>query len=454
MTPPIAYDATRLFLGPLSRTPRGIDRVDLAFAEHIFRGHPNALAVLPTPWGVRCFGPERVLPGLERLRALWAEATEPEADPVYLRLRARLLGGAVEREPQPTVGRSFMGNSLRLLSLLRATGVAPGASVTRAVPQNAFYLSIGHLGLVFPILLRWLDRRPDVTPVFMLHDAIPIESPEYVEPEGVRGHLRMMDAAARYARGLIATTQTARASVDAQLAARGRARLPAFVRALPPGAAFTARPAADPSLADCSYFIACATLEPRKNLELLGEVWKRLCAERGDLAPHLVIVGAKGWRGDQIAARLARAPSTANRLHLVHGLSTPALARLLAGARAVLSPSFTEGFGLPVAEALALGAPVIASDIASHREIARDGVTLVDPLDGPAWKAAVERALAQRPHVTPSRLESWPDYFAAWAQDLEGLRRSQPSPAPQEAAPLPYACANQPLILHGKGGGP
>ena len=195
-------------------------------------------------------------------------------------------------------------------------------------------------------------------------------------------------------------------------------------------------------------------MEPRKNLELLGEVWKRLCAERGDLAPHLVIVGAKGWRGDQIAARLARAPSTANRLHLVHGLSTPALARLLAGARALLSPSFTEGFGLPVAEALALGAPVIASDIASHCEIARDGVTLVDPLDGPAWKAAVERALGQRPHVTPSRLESWPDYFAAWAQDLEGLRRSQPSPAPQEAAPLPYACANQPLILHGKGGGP
>ena len=454
MTPPIAYDATRLFLGPLSRTPRGIDRVDLAFAEHIFRGHPNALAVLPTPWGVRCFGPECVLPGLERLRALWAEATEPEADAVYLRLRARLLGGPVEREPPSTVGHTFLGDSLRLLSLLRATGVAPGASVTRAVPQNALYLSIGHLGLVFPILLRWLDRRPDVTPVFMLHDAIPIESPEYVEPDGVRGHVRMMDAAARYARGLIATTQTARASVDGQLAQRGRTPLPAFVRALPPGDAFTACPAADLALADCSYFIACATLEPRKNLELLGEVWKRLCAEHGALAPHLVIVGAKGWRGDQIAARLARAPGAANRLHIVHGLSTPALARLLAGARALLSPSFTEGYGLPVVEALAVGAPVIASDIASHREIARDRVTLVDPLDGPAWKAAIERAAGQRAHIAPPRVESWPDYFAAWAQSFEKLRQSPRPPPPQAAAPLAYACADPPRILCGKGGEP
>jgi len=450
MTPPIAYDVTRLFLGPLSRTPRGIDRVDLAFAEHIFQNQPNALAVLPTPWGVRCYGAERVLPGLERLRALWSETTDPERDAVYMALRARLLGRTVAREQAPARSLSRADTPLRLISLLRATGVGAGARVTRVVPRDAAYLSVGHLGLVFPFVLRWLDRRPDVTPVFMLHDAIPLETPEYVEPAGVRGHARMMDAAARYARRLIATSQTARASVEAHLARRGCGPLPTFVRGLPPTQAFANGASPDPALANCQYFVACATLEPRKNLELLGEIWKRLCAEQGDAAPHLVIVGAKGWNGDQIAARLARAPGAANRLHIVHGLSTPALVRLLAGARALLSPSLTEGYGLPIVEAQALGVPVIAADIPSHREIASERTILLDPLDGLAWKAAIERAAAEYRRWSPPPMESWPDYFAALAQSLASARSTLPALDPIPPIPLAYASAGH--LVSGKGG--
>jgi glycosyltransferase involved in cell wall biosynthesis len=56
-------------------------------------------------------------------------------------------------------------------------------------------------------------------------------------------------------------------------------------------------------------------------------------------------------------------------------------------------PSFAEGFGIPIVEALALGTPVIASDLATHREAGGPDVTYLDPLDGPGWLAAV-RALA------------------------------------------------------------
>lgn len=415
---PIAYDVTRLFLGPLSRTPRGIDRVDLAYAEYVFGMRPDALAVLPTPWGVRCFGPERVLPGLKRLRALWSETEVPETDPIYRNLRRRLLG---QQEEGGFATPRGGGGAARLLSLMRATGVAPGAAVRRTVQPNAIFLSVGHLGLGFPFLQRWLDRRPDVLPVFMLHDAIPVDAPEYVEPAGVRGHARMLDAAARYARGLIATTAAARATVDAQLARRGHvAGLPTFVRALPASEAFGPHVGVDPALEGCTYFVACATLEPRKNLELLSEVWKRICAQHGENAPHLVIVGAKGFTGERIAERLQLARSTQGRIHLVHGLSTPSLARLVAGARALLSPSFTEGFGLPVVEAQALGTPVIAADIPSHQEIAREGTLLIDPLDGPRWKMAVELAMRERPSVTGLPTEEWAPYFAAfenWLSD-------------------------------------
>jgi glycosyltransferase involved in cell wall biosynthesis len=63
--------------------------------------------------------------------------------------------------------------------------------------------------------------------------------------------------------------------------------------------------------------------------------------------------------------------------------------RLIAGARASLMPSFAEGFGLPVAEALAIGTPVIASDIPVFHEVGQGLATLIDPLDGPEWEAAI-----------------------------------------------------------------
>lgn len=433
MKTPIAYDVSRLFLAPLSRTPRGIDRVDMAYAEHVFKTNENSFAVLPTAWGVRCFPREMALAGLVRLRELWAETIAPEDDAGWLALRALLLGTTKTDTARKRASKGMSGSApLRLLSLLSATGLAMGKSARSGIPRQAVYISVGQLGLAFPFLLRWLNARTDVTPMFMLHDVIPIETPEYVEPQGVWGHSNMVAATARFARGLIVTTQTARDAVKRELALRGRTALPTFTRALPPSPEFGLHVEPDPALATCRYFVACATLEPRKNLELLGEIWKRLVAEQGEAAPHLVIVGARGFTGDQIAARLQRAPSTAGRLHIVHGLSTPALARLMAGARALLSPSLIEGFGLPLVEAQALGTPVIASDIASHREIAGPGAVLVDSFDGPGWKAAIEHAAGNElSRRETGSLQSWPDYFCAlesWLDEAaaQGWRPSEP----------------------------
>ena len=411
----IAYDVGRLFIGPLSLTPRGIDRVDLAYAKHIFTTNPDAVGIIPTIWGIRCFRGNRVLPGLERLESLWSENCAPENDPLWSNLRARLQGS--ERDKHPARHRQTrLAQASRIFSLLKATGLTLGDSLTRGVPKGAVYINIGQITLGIPLLLNWLRYRPDVRPVFMLHDVIPLETPELVEPADVRAHSRMVDMVIRHAKGLIVTTQAARMAVEAEMARRGRISMPIFARSLPVSAHFHGGVAPDAELLQFAYFVVCGSLEPRKNHDLLSQVWQRLCEELGEGAPHLVVVGARGWQGDAIEARLKRSQRTRGRLHVVSGLSSPALARLMAGARALLMPSHIEGFGLPIAEAQAMGLQVIASDIPAHREIRAEGTILIDPLDGKEWLIKIA---ALSSNSKPTRHESenttivtgWSSYF-------------------------------------------
>lgn len=390
----IAYDITRLFLGPLSAAPRGIDRVDLALAERVFcDGGGGNVGVIPTPWGVRAYDADRVSRGLAHLRRIWAERSAPEDDPRWAPLVARLRGERLSGPAGiPPARAKGLGG---LLGELAATGFSLGRPVRRALPVGAVYLNVGQIGLTVPAFHAWLANRHDVAAVFMLHDVIPLEHPELVEPASARFHRRMVETAARHGDGLIVTTQHAGERIAAALRTLGRGELPMLARRLPLPRVFAEHRAAEPALAGCRYFVACATVEPRKNLGLLLAVWRRLAAATrdGDM-PRLVIAGAAGWNAREILRPLDEDPALREHVHHVAGLSSPALATLMLGAAAVLCPSLAEGFGLPLLEANALGVPTIASDIPSHREIADATTLLLPTADAAAWEAAVRARTA------------------------------------------------------------
>jgi|SRR5271170_313117 len=435
MSAPIAYDATRLFLGPMAVTPRGIDRVDLRYARFFFETWPgDCVGTLPTPWGVRWFDRQRVIRGLDRLEELWSETLQPDEDRVLLKIKTRLSGqhGPGTRE-FPECGRRIIRPVFRLLDLVSVTRFSFGASVIRSLPKNSIYLNIGQLSLSIPLFLSWLRHRPDVKPVFMLHDVIPLEHPEFFGPGNLRLHWRNIDHTARFASGLIVTSAAAREPVLNALRLRGRAEIPVETVLLPVTPIFLEKDRPDEELGTQDYFVVCGAIEPRKNHLLLLNVWCELVRQRGKRAPKLVVVGSpiKGVKGMAPLLRtLEQCPPLQDQVIFARGLSSPALRRLIAHAKALLMPSFAEGFGLPVIEALALGTPVIASDLPAHREVAGDLAIYRDPTDGSGWLTDIcmfadgNRPAAEiRNRVSAYQPQTWREYFIKIERFLETFEK-------------------------------
>jgi glycosyltransferase involved in cell wall biosynthesis len=213
------------------------------------------------------------------------------------------------------------------------------------------------------------------------------------------------------------TTDVVRQGLDMHLRGLGRLDFPVLAAPIPVAPIFAETPAPDPALQGVPYFVICSTIEPRKNHLMLLQVWRELVRRDGPTAPKLVIVGGRGWKFEAVAALLDRSPALRGHVVEVSGLTTPSLKHLLDGARALLMPSFAEGYGLPVVEALTAGVPVVASDIPVFREICGIRATLISPLNGEAWLEAV-RALANTERRSPNAAVSaagpgsWKDYFA------------------------------------------
>ena len=110
-------------------------------------------------------------------------------------------------------------------------------------------------------------------------------------------------------------------------------------------------------------------------------------------------------------------------------MSDAELGRLLAGARALLFPSLAEGYGLPLAEALAAGVPVLCSDVPPFRAVGGDAPEYLDPLDGPAWQGAIlaytadpsVRRAAQQERLRRWRAPTWEAHFAVLETVLADL---------------------------------
>ncbi|HKO07857.1 MAG TPA: glycosyltransferase family 1 protein [Alphaproteobacteria bacterium] len=135
------------------------------------------------------------------------------------------------------------------------------------------------------------------------------------------------------------------------------------------------------------FWLTVGTIEPRKNYDGLLEAYARLKAHDGAVAP-LVIAGKSGWMMQHFEERLAELGLAHDVLRLGY-VSETELRWLYRNCFAFVYPSFWEGFGLPVVEAMSQGAPVISSNVSSIPEILDDAGLLIDPHDGEALLRAM-----------------------------------------------------------------
>jgi glycosyltransferase involved in cell wall biosynthesis len=287
----------------------------------------------------------------------------------------------------------------RILTLPRLTSLGPlnhERSIIGAVPTYV------HLARVFAAnaapslpLLRWTMPKADV-----FHVSNQIRFP----PKGVKLTATIYDMTCRLmpelhtaaniqadeslaknvlarAHRLIAISENSR-----QDAARLLGLDPERIEVIYPGVpevyfGAQARPTEQP------YVLYLGTIEPRKNVDTLLDAWSgfRLHSDF-----DLVIAGASGWAAGKTLARLASRPAGVRYLGYVPEDELPGL---MAGASAFVYPSLYEGFGFPVAQAMAAGVPVITSNTSCLPEIAGDGALLVDPRSPAEIRAALEKLL-------------------------------------------------------------
>jgi glycosyltransferase involved in cell wall biosynthesis len=277
----------------------------------------------------------------------------------------------------------------------------------------------GHFGLEYASFLDGL-RSAGARSVVLVHDLIPIEHPQYCPRGSSSRHAARIANTLRLASGIVTNSKQTLRALERHA---GSAPLPPMISALlAPACRGTAGPVPLPG----PYFVVIGTIEPRKNHALLLRAWHRLVESLGESAPHLVVIGSRGREDPRVRGLLDRTTMYRGRVIEINGATDDLVATYLQHARALLMPSFAEGYGLPVVEALATGIPVLASALPVYREVAGDIPEYLDPDDSSAWLERVRDYAADGParraqmkRLAGFRPPTWAEHFARVDELLE-----------------------------------
>lgn len=366
-------------LGPTPESRTGLARVALALAQAL--AARDDIVLRSCAWGsiAATAGFAAVLREFPELNGLLAARGFLE------RAALRLTGGPQPRLPVPVA---------------RVVG-----QIANLVRNPLAGVDLGAFDVVHSTYARFprVVRRCGLPTVITLHDLMPLRMPAEWFPAGQVGITRRIVAGARRADRVVCVSESTRrdfldhTGYPAERAVVIPNGIDHGIFHPEPDRGFVDGVLRKHGLADAPFVLTLSSLARHKNLRMLLDAWRRRPAGRPG---SLVIAG--GRTAD--VASLARGLGIGDDVRgvVVTGHVSDAEFRALATAcQAFLFPSLYEGFGLPVLEAMACGAPVIAADRTSLPEVVGAAGTVLDPADEAAWAEHVGLALAAAPRERP-----------------------------------------------------
>jgi glycosyltransferase involved in cell wall biosynthesis len=279
------------------------------------------------------------------------------------------------------------------------------------------------------VLLAALTIAPRVSEVpvaSVVHDLTAWTHPEWHARRTVAAFLPNWERTAERAACLLcvsATTARELVALYPETAPRVRVAENGVEPEFSPGGDEASREAARRRFADGNRFVLyLGTIEPRKNVGTLVSACERLWAKRRSRA-DLVLAGGLGWKTAGLLRRIATSPFR-DKIHLTGYASREAALALYRAAEAFVYPSLSEGFGLPVAEAMACGTPVVISTAPALLEVAGDAALAAPPADSAALADAITRAV-EDPATRARLVVAGPERARRFSWDNAGARTSR-----------------------------
>jgi len=369
--PPRCLDLSRLVSrvgrGPLT----GIDRVERAYLDR--------LLAEPAP-----------LFSLVRMKLSYALLDRDGTAALAERLAGNTGWGAPDMRARLTPGltptQRRLEADLRRLALETCPRPRLGGLLSRHLPPGTRYLNMGHSNLTRRVLGAMAGQGAEIT--VLIHDMIPLDHPEFQR----EGRVEVFEAAMRR----VSQSATRVIYNSHHSRERGAHWFGLFGRVPPCEVAHLGIDRLEPDTTevpviippDRPCFVATGTLEGRKNHGLLLDAWTHL-ARMEEQTPTLLLIGSRGWRNEEFLSRLDASPQLGSDIFELEGLSDGAVAALTERAIAALFPSHAEGYGLPPAEALALGTPALVNTLPVYREFLGDLPVYLDGADSYQWAKTI-----------------------------------------------------------------
>lgn len=244
-------------------------------------------------------------------------------------------------------------------------------------------IDILHATTPLPFPSEVFKKKTKIVTTIM--DLIAFSNPEWFTPTGARRTQQDISRSVNVSNHLIAISRTTKEAIITQFGMPENRITVTYL-----GSPTLVEPVSD-NIRKQPFIMAVGTLEPRKNLASVLRAYgylKQLVAH----PPKLVLVGRKGW-GDLSLERIIEENNLGKEVEILGFVTEQELAMLYTAAEALVYPTLSEGFGLPVLEAMTYGCPVITSNLSSLPEIVDDAAMLINPYDSQELCMAMHRLL-------------------------------------------------------------